>query len=68
MAPICPALAARLNFLFQQALRAPETRDKLRQQGVDTEFISPEQFRDKMTSEIVRWHDVIAKAGIRAIQ
>jgi tripartite-type tricarboxylate transporter receptor subunit TctC len=26
-----PALVARLNLLFQQALRAPETRDKLRQ-------------------------------------
>lgn len=62
-----PALVARLNLLFQEALRAPETRDKLHQQGVDTEFISPEQFHDKMTSEIVRWHDVIVKAGIKAI-
>ena len=61
-----PALVARLNSLFQQALRAPETRDKLRRQGVDPEFISPAQFRDKMTSEIARWHDVIEKAGIKA--
>ena len=60
-----PALVARLNSLFQQALRAPETRDKLRRQGVDPEFISPAQFRDKMTSEIARWHDVIEKAGIK---
>ena len=62
-----PALVAQLNALFQQALRAPETRDKLRQQGVETELISPAQFRDKMTAEIARWHDVIAKAGIKAI-
>ena len=61
-----PALVARLNSLFQQALRAPETRDKLRRQGVDPEFISPAQFRDKMTAEIARWHDVIEKAGIKA--
>jgi len=61
------ALVARLNALFGQALRAPDTHDKLRQQGVDAELISPEQFRDKMTSEIARWHGVITKAGIKAV-
>jgi len=61
-----PALVARLNRLLQQALRAPDTRDKLRQQGVATELGSPEHFRDKVKSEIARWHDVIAKAGIKA--
>jgi tripartite-type tricarboxylate transporter receptor subunit TctC len=61
-----PALVARLNSLFQQALRTPDTEAKLRQQGVETEFISPEQFRTRMTSEIARWHDVIVKAGIKA--
>jgi len=63
-----PALVARLNRLFEQALRAPETQEKLRQQGVATEFISPEQFRDKMKSEIERWHGVIEKAGIKAVK
>jgi tripartite-type tricarboxylate transporter receptor subunit TctC len=62
------ALVAQLNSLFQQALRAPETRDKLRQQGVETEYISPEQFRTKMATEIAHWDDVIAKASIKTMQ
>ncbi len=61
-------LVAQLNSLFQQALRAPETRDQLRQQGVETEYISPAQFRAKMATEIAHWHDVIAKAGIKTMQ
>jgi tripartite-type tricarboxylate transporter receptor subunit TctC len=61
-----PELVARLNALLRQALQAPETRDKLRTQGVETEALSPEQFRDKVSSEIERWHGVIQKAGIKA--
>jgi tripartite-type tricarboxylate transporter receptor subunit TctC len=61
-----PDLVARLNALFRQALQAPETRDKLRVQGVETESISPEEFRKKMSSEIERWRGVIQKAGIKA--
>ena len=64
--PAAPIM--QLNSLFQQALRAPETRDKLRQQGVETEYVSPEQLRAKMTTEIAHWHDVIAKAGIKTMQ
>jgi tripartite-type tricarboxylate transporter receptor subunit TctC len=63
-----PALVARLNGLVAEALQAPDTRDKLRQQGVATEFVSPEQFREKMKAEIERWHGVIEKAGIKAMQ
>jgi tripartite-type tricarboxylate transporter receptor subunit TctC len=61
-----PELVARLNALLRQALQAPETRDKLRTQGVETEALSPEQFRDKVSSEIERWRGVIEKAGIKA--
>jgi len=61
-----PDLVARLNALFRQALQAPEMRDKLRTQGVATESLSPAEFRDKVSSEIERWRDVIEKAGIKA--
>ena len=61
-----PELIARLNALVRQALQAPETREKLRIQGVATETLSPEQFRDKVSSEIERWRGVIEKAGIKA--
>jgi len=59
-------LVARLNALFRQALQAPETHSKLRTQGVETESLSPGQFRDKVSSEIERWRGVIRKAGIKA--
>jgi tripartite-type tricarboxylate transporter receptor subunit TctC len=61
-----PALVARLNALLQQALQAPETRDKLRTQGVEPQLLSADQFRDKVRSEIDRWRGVIEKAGIKA--
>jgi tripartite-type tricarboxylate transporter receptor subunit TctC len=54
--------------LFAEALKAPDMQDKVRQQGVDTEIISPEQFRDKVKAEIERWRGVIEKAGIKAMQ
>jgi tripartite-type tricarboxylate transporter receptor subunit TctC len=60
-----PELVARLNALFRQALEAPDTRDKLRSQGVATDSISAEAFRDKVSSEIERWRDVIEKSGIK---
>jgi tripartite-type tricarboxylate transporter receptor subunit TctC len=62
-----PTLVAWLNRLFAQALHTPDTQDKLRQQGVATEFISPEQFRDKIKSEIEHWHGVIEKTRIKAM-
>jgi tripartite-type tricarboxylate transporter receptor subunit TctC len=61
-----PDLVARLNALFRQTLQAPETRDKLRTQGVAIESLSPAEFRDKMSSEIERWRGVIQRAGIKA--
>jgi tripartite-type tricarboxylate transporter receptor subunit TctC len=61
-----PALVARLNGLLQQALQAPDLRDKLRQQGVEPQLLSPEQFRDKVGTEIDRWRGVIEKSGIKA--
>jgi tripartite-type tricarboxylate transporter receptor subunit TctC len=61
-----PDLAARLGALFGQALQAPDTREKLRTQGVETESLSGVQFRDKVNSEIERWRGVIEKAGIKA--
>jgi tripartite-type tricarboxylate transporter receptor subunit TctC len=61
-----PALVAQLNDLLQQALRAPDTREKLGAQGVEPQLLSAEQFHDMVKSEIVRWHGVIEKSGITA--
>jgi len=63
-----PDLVARLVALFGQALQAPDTREKLRSQGVETVSLSGAPFRDKVAAEIERWRGVIDKAGIKAIQ
>ena len=60
-----PALVARINALMRQALEASDTRSQLRQQGVEPELLLPDQFRDKVKSEIERWAPVIIKSGMK---
>ena len=60
-----PALVARINDLLRQAVDAPDTRERLRVQGVTPELLSPEQFRDKVKSEIESWAPVIERSGMK---
>jgi tripartite-type tricarboxylate transporter receptor subunit TctC len=60
-----PELVARINALLREAVDSPETRERLRIQGVETQFQSPSQFRAKVRAEIERWAPVIEKSGIK---
>ena len=60
-----PALVARINALLRQAVDASDTRERLRAQGVEPELLLPDQFRDKVKSEIELWAPVIIKAGMK---
>jgi tripartite-type tricarboxylate transporter receptor subunit TctC len=60
-----PALVARMNELLRQAVDAPDTRERLRGQGVEPVLLSPDQFRDKVRSEIELWAPVIIKSGMK---
>jgi tripartite-type tricarboxylate transporter receptor subunit TctC len=60
-----PALVARINALLQQAVDAPDTRERLRMQGVEPRLLRPDQFRDKVQSEIEQWAPVIIKSGMK---
>jgi tripartite-type tricarboxylate transporter receptor subunit TctC len=60
-----PELVARINALLREALGAPDMRDRLRIQGVEAQIQSPDQFREKVRSEIERWGPVIEKSGIK---
>jgi tripartite-type tricarboxylate transporter receptor subunit TctC len=60
-----PELVARINALLREAVDAPDTRDRLRIQGVEPEIQSPGQFREKVKSEIERWGPIIEKSGIK---
>src|SRR5882757_8778691 len=61
------ALVARINALLRQAMEAPDTQTQLRQQGVEPGPLSPDQFRDKVNSEIERWAPVIIKSRMKAL-
>jgi tripartite-type tricarboxylate transporter receptor subunit TctC len=60
-----PELVARISALVREALDSPDTRDRLRVLGVETQIESSDEFRAKVRAEIERWAPVIEKAGIK---
>ena len=60
-----PELVARISTLVREAVDSPDTRDRLRLQGVETQNQSPAEFRAKVRAEIERWAPVIEKSGIK---
>jgi tripartite-type tricarboxylate transporter receptor subunit TctC len=57
-------LVARIGAL-RQAIDSADTRHRLRIQGVEPQIQEPDQFREKVRSEIERWGPVIEKSGIK---
>ena len=60
-----PELVARISTLVREAVDSPDTRDRLRLQGVETQNQSPAELRAKVRAEIERWAPVIEKSGIK---
>jgi tripartite-type tricarboxylate transporter receptor subunit TctC len=60
-----PELVARINALLRETVNLPDTRERLRVQGVEPQIQSSEKFREKVRSEIERWGPVIGKSGIK---
>jgi tripartite-type tricarboxylate transporter receptor subunit TctC len=60
-----PAIVARLNREIVAALAAPEAKQALSQQGVDARASTPDALGARIRDEIVKWREVIAKAGIQ---
>ena len=59
-------LAARLNREVAEVLDAPDMKDLLAQQGLLAEAGPPELLTAQIRSDIGKWREVIAKAGITA--
>jgi tripartite-type tricarboxylate transporter receptor subunit TctC len=59
-------LAGRLNREIAEILNAADVKDLLVQQGLVAEAGPPELLTAQIQSDIVKWRDVIAKAGITA--
>ena len=60
-----PELVARIGALLREAVDSADTRDRLRIQGVEPQVLAPDQFREKVKSEIERWGPVIERSGIK---
>ena len=50
---------------LRQAINASDTRELLRVQGVTPQLLLPDQFREKVKSEIEHWAPVIEKSGMK---
>ena len=60
-----PVLVTRINDLLRQAVNASDTRELLRVQGVTPQLLLPDQFREKVRSEIEHWAPIIEKSGMK---
>lgn len=59
-----PAVA-RLNGALQKALSSGDLREKLGQQGVETESSTPEKFSEIISADISKWRKIIRDANIK---
>ena len=61
-----PALAARINGVFNQVLRLPAVRTAIAEtQAADIVGGTPQQFDAFIKKELARWPDVVKAAGIK---
>jgi tripartite-type tricarboxylate transporter receptor subunit TctC len=61
-----PALVARINGVFNQALQVPAVRTSITEaQAADIVGGSPQQFDVFIRSELQRWPEVVKAAGIK---
>jgi tripartite-type tricarboxylate transporter receptor subunit TctC len=68
MAPagMAPALQTRVHGAVAEALKHPETTQRLGAIGLDVVANSPAEYRAFQEAEIARWRQVVQVAGIRA--
>jgi len=60
-----PALIARLNTEFVQAIQQPDVRERMNSEGVQVIGSTPEQFAEHLRRESAKWAKVIRDAKIK---
>jgi len=65
-AGIPPALLARVNAEFVNAVRSPELKSRIEQQDMDPTGLSVADFRKSYYAELARWTKVAKDAGLKA--
>jgi tripartite-type tricarboxylate transporter receptor subunit TctC len=64
-----PAAAiARLNTTINEALRSPQTRERLAKIGIDPLITTPQEFADIIAREIPKWAAIVKATGIRIVE
>jgi tripartite-type tricarboxylate transporter receptor subunit TctC len=58
-------IVQRLNAEIVSVLRLTEVRERLANEGVDTQFNTPDEFARLLVSDLERWAKVIERAGVR---
>ncbi len=61
-------IVARLNDEVKAALADPDVRARFQQQGATTDYLPPDQSKQFIAGEIVKYRDIITKAGIPQIE
>jgi tripartite-type tricarboxylate transporter receptor subunit TctC len=59
-----PALVAQLNKMFTDVLKTAEAEEHFERQGMQIYASSPETLGAFVQEQIVKWRDVLAKAGV----
>jgi tripartite-type tricarboxylate transporter receptor subunit TctC len=62
-----PAIVAKLNSALKTAVEDPAVRARFAQQGAEAIYMTLDQSKKFMADEIVKYHDIITKAGIAQI-
>lgn len=67
-AGMSPKLVASLNKALGEIIQEPATREKLKLLGYELTGSTPEEFKNYLQAEIVKWADVIKSEGLKAEQ
>jgi tripartite-type tricarboxylate transporter receptor subunit TctC len=62
-----PAIVAKLDSALKTAVEDPAVRARFAQQGAEAIYMTLDQSKKFMADEIVKYHDIITKAGIAQI-
>jgi tripartite-type tricarboxylate transporter receptor subunit TctC len=60
-----PAAIARLHETLIETLRTPAVREALAKVAVEPAGTTPEEFEQKVRSELAKWGKVIRSAGVK---
>jgi tripartite-type tricarboxylate transporter receptor subunit TctC len=61
-------IIAKLNQELNAALADPTVRERFVEQGAEAVIFTPDEVGKFIASEIIKWRDIITKAGIQPIQ